>query len=258
MFHTTFSLKAASVKEQEFTLKEANHQQSTRHLTCSMDDPDVAIEKQELDGEEMSVGQEQSDEWPAVLEVADDDPGDTPTHKVDVNNCVNLTVCEHLKAYRRKSVDGWPYPDDWQSRNEDGAANIPDNEHKETQLSPEGQIFNSRIGAYKYLLKYGTKEQVQEMRTLLGHDGWKDYALLPAGWLYKKKDYNNLYLTDLGEKLSGNRLALKFCKENEKYALKLNDMHRFLQEQKTGKFSTSLEESYSTSTRTGHLRWLKI
>ena len=43
---------------------------------------------------------------------------------------------------------------------------------KKCLLSPEGQIFNTRIGAYKYLLKYGTEEQVQEMRTLLGHDGW--------------------------------------------------------------------------------------
>ena len=189
----TLSLKTASDKE-------ANKQQSTRHLTCSLEETDVALEKQELDGKEMPVGQEQSDEWPAVLEVAsddhrnnpinkayqreyddgqplegdwqsrdkpvrfktestsesshgltvqtghaqqynlhphlhtvpvleqsdespavmevaDDDPGDTPTHKVDVNNCVNLTVCKHLKAYRRESVDGWPHPDDWQARN---------------------------------------------------------------------------------------------------------------------------------------------
>ena len=58
MFHTTFSLKAASDKEQEYTLKEANKQQSTRHLTCSMDDPDIALEKQELDGEKMPVDQQ--------------------------------------------------------------------------------------------------------------------------------------------------------------------------------------------------------
>jgi len=127
---------------------------------------------------------------------------------------------------------------------------------KKCLLSPEGQIFNTRIGAYKYLLKYGTQEQVQEMRILLGHDGWKDYALLPAGWLYKKKDYSNLYLTDLGEKLSGNKLALKFCREDEKYAHKLNDLHRFVQQQKTENFGTSLEDSYSKSTITGHLRWL--
>ena len=95
----TLSLKTASDKE-------ANKQQSTRQLTCSLEETDVALEEQELDGKEMPVGQEQSDESPAVREVADDDPGDTPTHKVDVNNCVNLTVCKLLKAYQR--------PDDWQ------------------------------------------------------------------------------------------------------------------------------------------------
>ena len=77
---------------------------------------------------------EQSDELPAVMEVANDDPGDTPTHKVDVNSRVNLTVGKYLEAYRRESVDGWPYPDD-----EDDAANIPENEHKVIQKKADVQ-----------------------------------------------------------------------------------------------------------------------
>ena len=77
------------------------------------------------------MGQEQSDELPAVLEVANDDPGDNPTNKVDVINYVNLAVCTNFKAYQRESDDGQPHPDDWQSRDEDDAANIPANEHKE-------------------------------------------------------------------------------------------------------------------------------
>jgi hypothetical protein len=46
-------------------------------------------------------------------------------------------VGKYLEAYRRESVDGWPHPDDWQSRNEDDAANIPDNEHKEIQKNAQ-------------------------------------------------------------------------------------------------------------------------
>ena len=70
------------------------------HLTCSLDDTDVALEKQELDGKEMPVGQEQSDEWPAVLEVANDDHRDNPIDK----------------AYQRRHDDGQPHEGDWQAR----------------------------------------------------------------------------------------------------------------------------------------------
>ena len=67
-----------------------------------MDDPDVALEKQGMDGEEMPAAQEQPDGLSAVLEVANDpelvdaDRGDTPTNKVDVENYVNMNVCKDV------------------------------------------------------------------------------------------------------------------------------------------------------------------
>jgi hypothetical protein len=71
-----------------------------RKLPANSLTTDDALEKKEMDGEEMPVGQEQSDEWPAVLEVASDDHGDNPTNK----------------AYQQESDDGQPHQDDWQSR----------------------------------------------------------------------------------------------------------------------------------------------
>eukprot|EP00092_Neocalanus_flemingeri_P037514 GFUD01040848.1.p1 GENE.GFUD01040848.1~~GFUD01040848.1.p1 ORF type:complete len:1678 (+),score=428.68 GFUD01040848.1:552-5036(+) len=130
-------------------------------------------------------------------------------------------------------------------------------ETKKCLLSPEGQVFNSRLGAFRYLIKYGTSDQVEEMRNLLiTCDGWQSYDLLPAGWLYKKKEYNNLYLTELGEKLSGNNLALKRIRESENYANKVEDLHKFFTHQKTEKFNTSLNETSHKSSKTGSLRWL--
>ena len=82
--HTTeqksYTIIVTSDKELETNLKEANNPQSTSLLTCTIDDPDAALETQELE-EEMPVGQKQSDELPAVMEGADDVPGDSPINK---------------------------------------------------------------------------------------------------------------------------------------------------------------------------------
>ena len=57
--------------EPECNLPKQN-KQSTRLLTCTVDDPDVALEKHRKVGEEMHAAQEQPDGLPAVLIVAED------------------------------------------------------------------------------------------------------------------------------------------------------------------------------------------
>ena len=125
---------------------------------------------------------------------------------------------------------------------------------KKCLLSPEGNVYKSRLGAYKYLIKYGSEEKIEEMRNLLIYDGWKQF--LPAGCMYKKKECNNQYLIEGGEKLAGNDVSLKHFKENEKYTNKLDDLYRFFAELKTDNFSSALDESYHKSSITGNLRWL--
>ena len=44
-----------------------------------------------------------------------------------------LAVCTNFKAYQRESDGDQPQPENWPSRDEDEAADIPENEHKEIQ-----------------------------------------------------------------------------------------------------------------------------
>merc|ERR1719470_263508 len=138
-------------------------------------------------------------------------------------------------------------PKGWKSKLWVGSAS------KKCLLSPDGKVFKSRIGAYKYLLKCGSQEQIEEIKTMLGYDGYQSYDLLPAGWMYKKKEYNNLYLTETGEKLNGNNEALKKVKAN--INLSEEDLHKFFAEQKSDNFNSSLK-SYHEPSKTGNLKWL--
>ena len=54
---------------------------------------------------------------------------------------------------------------------------------------------STRRGAMKALIKSGAaEEEVEEMRSLLFHDGWKELSLLPNGWRFKKKGDHNFQL----------------------------------------------------------------
>jgi len=127
---------------------------------------------------------------------------------------------------------------------------------KKCLMDPTGRMFKSRLAAFRYLCKSGTEDQLTEMRRVLGSDGWQEYALLPPGWLYKKKEYNNLYLTNMGEKLSGNNIAVKEVQGNSEYNEKvMEDLYKFFEEQKTQEFNSSLKP-YQQSSKSGNLRWL--
>ena len=89
-------------------------------------------------------------------------------------------------------------------------------------LSPEGLSFSSRRAAFQHMIKYeGDKEELEEMRTLLAHEGWELSRFLPEGWLHKTGSAtggHNQLLTMEGNMIESYKLALDYMKSLPYYS----------------------------------------
>ena len=110
---------------------------------------------------------------------------------------------------RRKTYDwedgGSTLPRGWMKRKGKGLQ-----QDQERILSPSGEQYRSRFNALLSLVKNGaTKSEINEMKSLLIHEGFATSSLLPPGWMFKKlwegADANgrissNMYfISDVGE-----------------------------------------------------------
>ena len=90
-------------------------------------------------------------------------------------------------------------------------------------ISSEGERFDSRLSAVKFLIKSNTDSQTTfKLWSTLDQEGWVlGGELLPAGWRVKfhKKLFDYKYLTREMEVLGGSDEALKHITDNDEYTI---------------------------------------
>ena len=94
-------------------------------------------------------------------------------------------------------------------------------------LSPDGKQLEGRRKALHYMvLNNFPLEEVEEMRSLLKHDGWEEDDHLPQGWRVWRKsrhtrhrlEWEIRYLTEKGERLTSQEKVLQHINDNSKYS----------------------------------------
>jgi len=121
-------------------------------------------------------------------------------------------------------------PEGWKIKKGEG--------NKESFLSPDNIVFTSRCQSLKHMLStvFYTEKQIDEMRSLLGIEGWKKDANLPRNWMFKENGPGSrtpvILITPEGEVLESMKAGLDFIKTiyNDKDVAK---MQRFMRDNST-------------------------
>ena len=138
----------------------------------------------------------------------------------------------------RQAVGQWQeditLPEGWKSRISEGKMRS----EKQFFLSPAGEQFTSRRLALKSMVEGGAGVlEVDEMRNMLGHEGWHEDPSLPKGWHYRKgdklranggKSYGHSFVNEFGEKFPSLKAAVEFLmKTNPEDEDAFNKLNKF-------------------------------
>ena len=141
--------------------------------------------------------------------------------KYGVEDAKNLDKLVELSGNAfRQAVGQWQeditLPEGWKSRISDGKMRS----EKQFFLSPAGEQFSCRRLALKSMVEGGAGVlEVDEMRSMLVHEGWQVEASLPKGWHYRKGDrlranggrsYGHSFVNEFGEKFPSLKAAVEF------------------------------------------------
>ena len=81
-------------------------------------------------------------------------------------------------------------------------------------LSPSGQTFRGKREALRYLIENGhSQDEVEEMRNLLGKDGWVSHHQLPENWFFKSSKSKIFLCNPTGQYFKSRDLAVRFVRE---------------------------------------------
>ena len=82
-------------------------------------------------------------------------------------------------------------------------------------LSPDGDFFNSRAGAIKFMIKHKCdSEDIEKMKSLLvSSDGWQTDNNLPEGWMKKQQNNNDIYMSPTFDKFRLKNHVLEFMRD---------------------------------------------
>ena len=81
-------------------------------------------------------------------------------------------------------------------------------------LSPSGQTFRGKREALRYLIENGhSQDEVEEMRNLLGKDGWISHDQLPENWFFKSSKSKIFLCSPTGQYFKSRDLAVRFVRE---------------------------------------------
>jgi len=85
-------------------------------------------------------------------------------------------------------------------------------------LSPDGAQFCSRKQCLQYMIKEGFEpEELEEMRRLCGHEGWRESGLLPEGWILQSNASSFQLITHLGEVFDSYKTVITFMERSEEF-----------------------------------------
>ena len=107
-------------------------------------------------------------------------------------------------------------PKTWQFKIHDG---------REVLVSPSGDLFPTRRLALKMMLesKESSKEELEEMRSCLVHEGWMKGSKLPTGWMMKVVKGREIILLSEGMKQFGMKAAISSMEKSGRFSKDIVD-----------------------------------
>ena len=107
-------------------------------------------------------------------------------------------------------------PKTWQFKIHDG---------REVLVSPSGDLFPTRRLALKKMLesKESSKEELEEMRACLVHEGWMKGSKLPTGWMMKVVKGKEIILLSEGMKQFGMKAAISSMEKSGRFSKDIID-----------------------------------
>ena len=108
---------------------------------------------------------------------------------------------------------------------------------RKTLVSPSGDLFSTRRLALKHMMesKESSKEDLEEMRTCLVHEGWKTDSMLPLGWMKKAVKGKEIVLLSDGMKQFGMKTAIASMEKSGRFSKNVIDGLKEMQKSHQGR-----------------------
>ena len=130
-------------------------------------------------------------------------------------------------------------------------------------VSPSGDFFPTRRLALKQMLesKESSKEELEEMRGCLVHEGWMTSSKLPAGWMMKVVKGKEIILLSEGMKQFGMKAAIASMEKSGRFSKDiiggLKEMQKRHQEEEDETKQIKAEEAVKEKTDNSDLKVIK-
>ena len=130
-------------------------------------------------------------------------------------------------------------------------------------VSPSGDLFPTRRLALKLMLdsKVSSKEELEEMRACLVHEGWMVSSKLPTGWMMKVVKGKEIVLLSDGMKQFGMKTAIASMEKSGRFSKDiiqgLKEMEKSHQDQEDEAKQIKTEEVVMEKTRNSDMKMIK-